>query len=339
MSTIIDGTAGITFPNSTTQAGAVSQPAAPFTANGVVYASSTSALATGSALTWNGTNFNISTVSNTTLKVRNSAAGTSNYSQFSLGNDADADLLYIQSYSSTYTSAGIAVANGVAINGEGPGGLSIAATQAPIRFYSGGSSETMRLDSSGNLLVGTTTSGGWQGNAKTEIYSNASTFANPGGITLSVYQAGTNCVATNIRVNSTSVAFMQFQYNGATTVGSITTNGSSTSYVTSSDYRLKDNITPMTGALAKVTQLKPVTYKWKADNSDGQGFIAHELQEIIPDAVVGQKDAVDEDGKPKYQGIDTSFLVATLAAAIQELNTLVTTQSAEIAALKAKVGI
>jgi hypothetical protein len=75
----------------------------------------------------------------------------------------------------------------------------------------------------------------------------------------------------------------------------------------------------MTGALAKLALLKPVTYKWNADGSDGEGFIAHELAEVVPNAVTGDKDAIDEDGNPKYQGIDVSFLVATLTAAIQEL--------------------
>ena len=75
----------------------------------------------------------------------------------------------------------------------------------------------------------------------------------------------------------------------------------------------------MTNALATVSALKPVTYKWKADGSNGQGFIAHELAEVVPDAVVGNKDGVDANGNPNYQGIDTSFLVATLTAAIQEL--------------------
>ena len=69
-------------------------------------------------------------------------------------------------------------------------------------------------------------------------------------------------------------------------VGNIQANTSSVAYNTSSDYRLKDNITPMTGALAKVTQLKPVTYKWKSDGEEGQGFIAHELQAIVPDCVL-----------------------------------------------------
>jgi hypothetical protein len=75
----------------------------------------------------------------------------------------------------------------------------------------------------------------------------------------------------------------------------------------------------MTGALAKIALLKPCTYKWNADGSDGQGFIAHELDEVVPGCVTGEKDAVDFDGNPVYQGIDTSFLVATLTAAIQEL--------------------
>ena len=75
----------------------------------------------------------------------------------------------------------------------------------------------------------------------------------------------------------------------------------------------------MQNALATVAQLNPVTYTWKADGSDGQGFIAHELQAVVPDCVTGEKDAVDADGNPVYQGIDTSFLVATLVAAIQEL--------------------
>jgi hypothetical protein len=70
------------------------------------------------------------------------------------------------------------------------------------------------------------------------------------------------------------------------------------------------------------------------DGSDGQGFIAHELQAVVPDCVTGEKDAVDEEGKPVYQGIDTSFLVATLTAAIQELKATVDAQAARIAALE-----
>jgi len=92
----------------------------------------------------------------------------------------------------------------------------------------------------------------------------------------------------------------------------------------------------MTGALAKVAALKPVTYKWNVDNSDGEGFVAHELAEIIPQCVTGEKDALDADGNPQYQGVDTSFLVATLTAAIQEQQALITSLTARIAALEAR---
>jgi len=116
--------------------------------------------------------------------------------------------------------------------------------------------------------------------------------------------------------------------------GSIYQQTSSIAYLTTSDYRAKNTITPMTGALSKVSLLKPCTYKWNADGSDSQGFIAHELQEVIKECVVGEKDATNADGSPKFQGVDTSFLVATLTAAIQELKALVDAQAARITALE-----
>jgi hypothetical protein len=93
----------------------------------------------------------------------------------------------------------------------------------------------------------------------------------------------------------------------------------------------------MVGALNTVAQLKPVNWKWKSDGSDGQGFIAHELQSIVPTCVTGEKDAVDAEGNPVYQGVDTSFLVATLTAAIQEQQAIIETLKADIEDLKAKV--
>lgn len=116
--------------------------------------------------------------------------------------------------------------------------------------------------------------------------------------------------------------------------GSIAQTTSAIAYLTTSDYRAKNTIAPMTGALSKVALLKPCTYKWNADGSDSQGFIAHELQEVVKECVVGEKDATNADGSPKLQGVDTSFLVATLTAAIQELKALVDAQAARITALE-----
>ena len=173
--------------------------------------------------------------------------------------------------------------------------------------------ERMRIDSSGFLLVGTTSVNGL-------------------GVTISGTQ-GNNFWVSNTTTTSGYNQFA-FKVNG-TTVGNIQTTSSNTSYITTSDYRLKENVSPMTGALNTVSLLKPVTYKWKLDGKNGQGFIAHELQEVVSEAATGEKDAVDEEGNPIYQGIDTSFLVATLTAAIQELNAKVDAQALEIQALKA----
>lgn len=188
--------------------------------------------------------------------------------------------------------------------------------------------ERARITSGGDLLVGTTTSpsGSLTGAgivtnalfvARTSIISgNASVInvSHSGGI---YYGIMLKNESTN---QSNALVFMNSSDAG---VGTIAVTTTSTTYNTSSDYRLKENIQPMTGALAKVAALKPCTYKWKADGSDGEGFIAHELAEVVPQCVTGEKDAVDEEGKPVYQGIDTSFLVATLTAAIQEQQTII----------------
>ena len=169
----------------------------------------------------------------------------------------------------------------------------------------------MLIDSSGNLLVRTTTSTNFQDG-------------------ISLYSASQNSQLLVGHGNGASSGnyYAAFYYN-TNTIGTITQNGTTAvAYNTSSDYRLKENIAPLTGALNKVSQLKPVSYTWKASPEEtGEGFIAHELAEVCPQAVHGTKDEVDADGNPKYQGVDTSFLVATLTAAIQELKAINDTQA------------
>jgi hypothetical protein len=183
-----------------------------------------------------------------------------------------------------------------------------------ILFYTGASpTEAARITANRRWCINTTV----------EQYSS----------TMTLDATGNSYNITSAQTGTGTQGHMVFgNANGA--VGTIQTTGSSTAYNTSSDYRLKNTIAPMTGALAKVAQLKPVTYKWNVDGSDGEGFIAHELAEIVPQAVTGDKDAVDEEGNPQYQGIDVSFLVATLTAAIQELKSELDSVKTELAALK-----
>jgi hypothetical protein len=189
----------------------------------------------------------------------------------------------------------------------------------PLQFYTNGS-ERMRITSSGTFGIGTTTGL----NSKVTLYSDCNALT-----------------AMEMRDTGTTGGYLIAFYNSSSNLaGGIIHNGTTTvNYSTSSDYRMKENIAPMTGALSKVALLNPVTYKWKEEfgGESGQGFIAHELQAVVPEAVAGAKDALNEDGSIKPQGIDTSFLVATLTAAIQELKTIVDAQAAEIAELKAKV--
>jgi hypothetical protein len=187
--------------------------------------------------------------------------------------------------------------------------------QGTVRFATAGT-ERMRIDSSGNLLVG--------GTGLASAGNSYATLRGGDNNSIETFRIGTG--------TRTQIAFYNGTIGSATNVGTIQTSGSNTSYNTSSDYRLKENIAPMTGALDKVAQLKPCTYVWKRDSVPSQGFIAHELAEVMPDCVSGEKDAVDAEGNPVYQGIDTSFLVATLTAAIQELNAKVTALEAQLGA-------
>ena len=196
-------------------------------------------------------------------------------------------------------------------------GLSLCSGGGPILFGANTLSEVARFGTNGSFLVGTTTNGGWSGASSIAAFGT-----NTNGISSQVAgSSGGNAFLA--RVESTAVYLFGFYY-GASSVGSITTNGTSTSYNTSSDYRLKENVQPMTGGLTTVLALKPVTYDWISNGSAGEGFIAHELQAVIPDAVHGEKDAVNEDGSINAQGVDFSKIVPHLVAAIQELTARLT---------------
>jgi hypothetical protein len=272
----------------------------------------------------------------------------------------------------TYTGTGLA--------GEGPFRLQNTNTtngnMTSISNYDGNGNINMQMNfininQSGDGAMGVTTRTGGS-------YAERMRVTESGGTRFQCanYNATPSSTNQGVEINNTNAGSRFFGGGTGTetqiefgntngTRGSIQTTSGGTSYNTTSDYRLKENVAPMAGALDKVQQLKPCTYKWKVDGSDGQGFIAHELKAVIPDAVTGEKDGTEDIGtitdanggivgtnvkephsigegltwtktgsEPKYQMVDTSFLVATLTAAIQELKAELDATKAEVAALK-----
>ena len=117
-------------------------------------------------------------------------------------------------------------------------------------------------------------------------------------------------------------------------VGYINTDGSTTTYGTTSDYRLKEDITSIDNSIERLNQLKPCNFAWKVDGTRMDGFIAHEVQEVVPIAATGTKDAVKEDGTPDYQGIDQAKLVPLLTKALQEAVSKIEALESRVASLE-----
>ena len=146
---------------------------------------------------------------------------------------------------------------------------------------------------------------------------------------------GTYAPIYKIKTALTSLKWAAQFHNGNGQVGSISMNGSATSFTTSSDYRLKENVVPLTGAADRLNQLQVHRFNFIADpDTTVDGFIAHEAQAVVPEAVTGTHDEVDDDGNPVYQGIDQSKLVPLLTAALQEALAKIETLETRLTALE-----
>jgi hypothetical protein len=220
-------------------------------------------------------------------------------------------------------------------------------SRAETKFVTNGS-ERMRIDSGGGVRINNT--------------ANATFSAQ-----LNIQSTSSNNCQLYLKVTDTSVTRSMIIFGNTTnnSVGDITTNGSSTAYNTSSDYRLKTDAQPMVGASDRVLALKPVNFEWISTGTRVDGFLAHEAQAVVPECVTGTKDAMrdeeyeitaaveatyDEDGNeltaaveavmgtrsvPDYQGIDQSKLVPLLTAALQEALTEISALKVRVAALEA----
>ena len=162
----------------------------------------------------------------------------------------------------------------------------------------------MQLDASGDLLLGQT-----------------STY---GGIINVTFTSSDNGLV--FTPTSNGVTVVKFHNSGVSMVGSIASTVSGVVYNTSSDYRLKENVTYDFDATSRLKQLKPARFNFIEDEDKilVDGFLAHEVSSIVPEAITGEKDAVDADGNIDPQGIDQSKLVPLLVKTIQELEARIT---------------
>jgi hypothetical protein len=274
-----------------------------------------------------------STSSNTTLLLQGysgtTGPGVLRCCTTTNGPTSTEDLGYIMFGDATHVNAAW-------IQAQRDGGTWTAGSSYPGRLVfsttaDGASSPTerMRISSDGSLYIGgtistlatNTISSAYAGDTGRWVYNGKSTVS-----VLDINQTFDDTDARN------AIRF----YRNETEVGSVSVSTTATSYNTSSDYRLKENVTAVTDGITRLRQLKPSRFNFKADPSHTvDGFIAHETQAVVPEAVTGSKDAVDDDGNPVYQGIDQSKLVPLLTAALQEAIGEIESLKARVAALEA----
>lgn len=184
-------------------------------------------------------------------------------------------------------------------------------------------SERMRLDTNGSLLIGSSTDDGTGSPVQVfgTGYPDAPASFQSSGILSASY------------VNVHWFGYETGGPSGGGAIGAVIMNNNSTAIANVSDYRLKTDITDLTDALAIIDRVRPLKFRWlhDSDESDNHGFLAHEFQEIFPQAVTGTRDAVDDNGRPVYQMMDKNILLPWLTAAVKELSDKVTLARQQLA--------
>ena len=184
------------------------------------------------------------------------------------------------------------------------------------------STERMRITHDGIISIATA-----------HASASVSTGCANGGIFIRPTTVQDNCpFVAESNTTSNSVA-MLFNNTGGVR-GSIVIQSASTAYNTTSDYRLKENVIDLNGAIDRVKQLAPKRFNFINDEKTVDGFLAHEASTVVPESVTGTRDEIDDKGKPVYQGIDTSKLVPLLTAALQEAIAEIETLKTKVAALE-----
>jgi len=187
-------------------------------------------------------------------------------------------------------------------------------TALPLTFNVGaGGPEVARFHTDLRFSVGTA-SNAWAGSSANCAFVPVS--ANPGGIATGTWNSTGNAMDFYSSVSAGG---------GLVYAGSVALSGATTSYNSVSDYRLKTNPQPLTGSGAFIDALQPKTWTWAFDGTAGVGFVAHEVATVSPRSVVGEKDAVNDDGSPKYQSMEygSAEFIANIIAELQSLRSRV----------------
>lgn len=188
-------------------------------------------------------------------------------------------------------------------------------------------SEVLRILDNKDIRIG-------QSSTSTPGLNNTTTGIGVEASNEAVFLSRSDDASLQLNVNA-NASVANFRRSG-NTVGSISVTTTATAYNTSSDYRLKENVVNLDGAIDRVKQLAPKRFNFIVDPGVVvDGFLAHEAQAVVPESVTGTQDAVDDDGNPVYQGIDQSKLVPLLTAALQEAISKIETLEAKVAALEA----
>ena len=199
------------------------------------------------------------------------------------------------------------------------------------------------INNNGHLLLNTTSHSFGSTQPIQEIYTpgtasgglsiRSNDSSNPTYHGLGVWVRGSSGMTTG-----TGYAVVFFHGQGGTTKGSITVTGSAVAYNTTSDYRLKENVEYDFDATSRLKQLKPARFNFIGDaDNTVDGFLAHEVQDIVPESITGEKDAINAEGNPEYQGIDQGKLVPLLVKSLQEAVDRIETLETQNAEFEARI--
>jgi len=260
--------------------------------------------------------FSSSTVSMAITPANNVGIGTTSPSyMLSLGNGSTS----VNSQAVLFLQSGNGSGGARDFSIEGDGGSALVFKDRGYNNANNGNGELMRLSYTGQLLINTTAD------------------ALTGKLQVHFDGSATQGITIKNTVNSNSGAAVRFvDYIGNYTGGGIYySNSNAINYATTSDYRLKENVVATTGAVERVKQLNPVNFNFIGESESVDGFLAHELQTVVPNSVIGEKDAVTNSGENKYQVADYTKLVPLLTAALKEAVEKIETLEARVASLEA----